>query len=285
MYVYLFIGYFFLISSLIWGCDEKKIPETELLIGSWHKKYKNIYEIYTFRANQSFVVQIRIEGQYSKIIEKKESVNGTWKLEEKQLATWTLKKKQLTLTTVKAMKIGNWKKDVPKVFIITDITKKKLLLSDADGKLKEMDRVRSEAAKVEDKTHLATIDLGPIVVNLKKQRPDVKDRYLCISIECMLASSKNSKETVLELHPRVQEIIIFHLSSLTYKNVNSLKKIDAVREEISKLIKPYIEKEIKSLKIKNVIITAKQKAVEDFLNGAISVVGETAPEDSSKPNE
>jgi len=63
---------------LLWACSRPEPTAGERLLGSWRAQTRNIHTILNFRANGTWTSQVRIEGDLSRIIEKKGTVTGTW---------------------------------------------------------------------------------------------------------------------------------------------------------------------------------------------------------------
>jgi flagellar basal body-associated protein FliL len=120
-------------------------------------------------------------------------------------------------------------------------------------------RIRSQ--KQGQEKIVQTIKLEPIIVNLNKGEVLVKDRFLCLYLELIQEPPSGQSR----VHPRVREALIMHLSSLTYPEVNTYRKLNRLSGELIDLINPYMGGTVKDLVIQNVVVTADEAAVQEFL--------------------
>jgi flagellar basal body-associated protein FliL len=246
-----------LLASLLCACsNEPKIDEQ--LLGNWRTQQRHIHTILTFRANGSWQWEQKIEGQFSKIIEKKQEVEGEWAVSEGRLC----------MTPAESNPEAGWEKGKMVLFEIAEINQKSLKLITADGKTNLLQRVRSKKNQDDDMEEGTTIlSLGPLIVNLSKEGSRSRDRFLCVDMELVLASSEfSSPEALRKVHPRIREVILFHLSSQHYRDVKTFDKLKVVKDELFEILTPYFKEELKELNINRVMITASKEKVEWFLS-------------------
>ncbi len=60
---------FLVIIAFIFSCN-KKSPIEGKILGTWRIKRANVYSVFSFRANGSWTSSNRVEGRFSKIVEK-----------------------------------------------------------------------------------------------------------------------------------------------------------------------------------------------------------------------
>ena len=236
------------------ACDKvKKLEEQELLLlGSWKMKIRNTNKILIFKTNNVFVYEERVEGKFSKIIEKKGSVIGKWTQENNLL--------HISLTAKDPDIDIPWDQDGTVTFNIVELTKKKLIFLEQNGREYKWERVRSRKTVMEDQNQFV-VKLAPIVVNLK--RTSAKKRwYLCLEIEFVFEHSDHNASTV---HPRVREVVIFFLSSLEHRDVSNLKKAVAISKTLKKKLYPYYKDKLSDVLISNIIVTTKTDEVDKFI--------------------
>ncbi len=248
----------FFIILLIGGCSKEATVE-EKLFGSWTFQKKNVYTVLLFHANKNFTSDRRISNKYSQVVEKTDKVTGQWRVEEGGLY----------LTANQTIPDGTWEKGVEKQFEILKIDSDSLHLKTPSEKIIKWYRIKGAKKKDNTIESLETlIGVGPIVVNLTKDKARNKDRYLCIDMELIL-DPLDSENQVLKLHPRIREVAIFYLSSLTYRQVNKMDKISSVRDNLLNILNPYMNGQIKEINVKHIIVTSRKEIVDDFLKNSL----------------
>lgn len=245
---------FFLVISGIYGCSKKSVSSDDRFTGSWRSKKGKIYRILTFKANGTWGFQFRKEGRLAKIVEKSGRASGSW----------NFKDGFLYLYVIESEVQDDLKVDTTVVYEVTEITPLNMFMIAPSGRSEKWSRVRS-AKQSGEISQLATISLDPIVVNLKKEKQGGVNRFLCIEVEFILDEKQTPESPAIAIHPKVQETIIFYLSSLRYREVNTMDDIEGLRGNLLKLLKPYMTGNIEKLSIKNVVITSKWQNVETFL--------------------
>lgn len=249
--LFLIISFIF-VSSCFLGCEKEPDPDLQL-VGPWRHSIRGIHRILTLRANKSWKFEVRIEGRYTKIVKKNEKATGTWSLDEGVLNLFVIKP---------SAEIG-FEQDATVSFELLELTKDKMLLRPESGQEKEWAKVRGQKKETEVDVGEVTVKLGPMVVNLIKEKSLRKDRFLCIDLDFTL---KEYESDVFEehIHPKVRETIIFYLSSLTYKDVDKLQKIDIVKSQLGNMLNPYFHNKISRVLINKFVVTANKDAVENF---------------------
>ncbi len=236
------------------ACDKVKKTEEQgiLLLGSWKMKIRNTNKILIFKTNNVFVYEERVEGRFSKIIEKKGNVIGKWTQENNLL--------HISLTAKDSDIDIPWDQDETITFNIVELTKKKLIFLEQNGREYKWERVRSRKTVMEDQNQFV-VKLAPIVVNLK--RTSAKKRwYLCLEIELVF---EHSDHNTSDVHPRVREVVIFFLSSLEHRDVSNLKKAVVISKTLKKKLYPYYKDKLSDVLISNIIVTTKTGEVDKFI--------------------
>jgi len=223
----------------------------------------------SLKANGNWESQVRQEGQFSKVVEKKGSQRGTWKLE---------KDNKYLLISVNSgddfeldWKVGNEYK-----YKIESLDEKNLILLKEDSG-KKITWIRMRAKKKVKKsdgggTLITTrrIDVSPIIVNLKKRSPYSTDRYVCVKyhiIEKLEKPVAKIKEGSLykPLAPDIREKILLYLSSLKYKEINKFEKVKKATKAIKNIISPYFNGLLKEFVVDNIIIAGSKGSIEEFI--------------------
>lgn len=241
------------------GCSPQSdsVSVDDRFLGSWKSTRVKTHRIMTFRANGSWVGEIRVEGRLARIIEKKEKVTGTW----------DFKDGILSVTPAESGETSGWKQGVVTHYTVEEIASDQMLLRSEDRVIQPYYRVRSQQVQ-EGENKTATISMKPIAVNLSKGKQFTRDRYLCIDLDLVLNEQQKEQQNqplVIHLHPRVMETAIFFFSSLTYSEVSTIEKLNQRRESLTRILNPYLDGKLKELVIKNVVVTTRWENVEEFL--------------------
>lgn len=259
-----------LIAISILSCNKTKEIDG-LLVGSWRIKRAHLHTIYSFRNNGSWVAQTRVEGRFSKIVDTKKEVDGEWEVNVGESDEFNL-----SMIPGTDGEENEWISGKEVVFEIVSIDKKVLSLKNSEGVIINWSRVRGK--QTEDETGgvgVVTVKPGPLIVNLKKARAHGKFRFLCIDLELSVQDIEEndyiSFETIPEtglvnyhLHPKIREVSIYYLSSLTYKDIKSLDKVKQVIEKMKLVLNPYFNGRLQDINVKKVVVTASTDSVEDF---------------------
>lgn len=241
------------------GCKEKGPPEPtveELLLGTWSRYQNKMYILLMVKANGGWTSDARVEGANSKIIEKKWSATGTWKVENYQLI----------LDTVSSDSDEFWVAGSTQFFQLIEINKDFMTLKHTNGREFLWQRSQVKKRPVAEGERPSFIKFKPMVVNLNKNRSNDKDRYLCLDIDLNLTDLMPDQE-IPEVHPQAREAAMLFLSSLVYDDVKSFEKVKDVKVELEKLLNPYLEGKLKDIKINHVVIASSMDKVDEFLIG------------------
>lgn len=252
-----------LLLALMMGCGEKEKKEDPrlLLIGSWRFSYRNIHSILNFKNNGTWNLENRVEGKYSKIVEKKGALTGTWLLEENRL---TINVEDDGGGEVEMWALGSHVFEVVRLDAVT------LVLKDEKEKEREWSKVRAQQAKAGEVQAHQTIPIKPLIVNVTKTRDMEKSRYLCIDLEVVLTlelPTANPEEIPPPppLHPEVREKILIYLSSFTYRDLNSFDKIKKIKAHLETIMRPYFAGQMDELHINNVVVASSEASLDEFI--------------------
>lgn len=268
--------------GLIAGACGKKEPSIEsLLLGNWRAQNGKIHTILTFRQNGSLQWDIKIEGRHTRIVEKKQSIGGSWTIMEDG---------GLQIIPAESLPDANLRQGEPIVFEVLEINKRHLNLRDPSGKLLHCLRVRtkqSQAGDLED--GLLTLHLQPLVVNLHVRSSFVQSKYFCLDMSLILDTGQSLAETQglasLSIHPRVRELILLYLSDQYYDDLNSFEKINYVMSDLKVVLNPYFNATLQEIKVNRVIVTSNMEKVHWFMNAKAKDQSGENVEDEEKPQE
>lgn len=260
-----------LTTLLFFSCSKEETIE-DRLYGSWRSYEKNVHTILTYHAQGTWAATHKVEGSFSKIVEKKGVVRGTW-----QVAGGKLEMK----TDEAAVDVG-WRVGETKIFEIVGEVADTLTLKNEVQRIKVWNRLKSDDKPKEDEAVEGgvVVNLGPMVVNLMKLRARSKERYLCVDLALQIESiegvdfvmviqdpqSTDVTSYKYEIHPRIKEAVLFYLSSLTYNKIKTFDKSEVAMNELKTILNPYLRGQINSVDIKNIVVTSKRKSVNDFIN-------------------
>jgi flagellar basal body-associated protein FliL len=258
-----FIGY---------GCSKKDVPADDRFIGSWRMKKGKGYKDLTFLADGTWQSKVRKEGRSSKANAMDEEFSGTW----------TVADGSLNMTATQA-KVGNeWVIGEAVSFAIIEITESTMQIKKPNGTIETWTQIEKQQADGKE-VPAQVLSIKPLVVNLNKEKPVSKDRYLCIELKFILKPNNEKAGAPLpKLHPKVREAMIFHLSSLTYSEINTMEKLGAVRNMLLQIINPYAKGQIESISIQNITVTSQWKSVEAFFSHYEEIPAETKKENENE---
>lgn len=232
----------------------KDVSSDDRFTGSWRMKKGKSHKILIFKANGTWQSQVRKEGRLGKVVTKEEEVLGTWVANDNVL--------QMIATETK---LGDaWIVGEPVLYDVMEITELSLKFKKPNGTVEKWVRVKGQKAEEKERLARAVSD-KPIIVNLRKVKPGEKDHYLCIELEFVFKPLKEG-ESLPPLHPKVRESAIFHLSSLSYAEVNTMPKVSKIKDKLLTILNPYARGKIESIGIQNITVTSRWKSVESFLN-------------------
>lgn len=248
------LPYLLMVSAILFnGCGAAEQRGDERFFGSWRFKQGRVHTIITFRANGTWVSDVRISDRFEKIVEKKGNIEGQWEVAEGLLK----------MIPVESGFESEWTVGRKYDYEIVEINKDYLRLKDDLGRVKKWIRVRGQ--RVEGKgTTVSKVGIGPIVVNVKKSKKYIKERYLCIDLQ-LVVPFEGEEQTAPKLHPKVREAAILNLSNITYDELNTNKKIGSLKTRIRSILNPYMKGAIDEVIINEIIVTKKWDVVEEFL--------------------
>lgn len=237
----------------VMGCGGKSKKVDDRYLGSWRYYRQHVNKKMTFRSDGTWAGEVVIQGRLDKTIEKKESVPGIW------YATEGL----LYVTPQEDGTLGGWVADQTILFEVVTLTKANLGLRRGDGNVENWALVKSHKQQ-KGKAKLTMVSMQPIIVNMAGEALDEKPKYLCVYLELALDAG-GQPQTTSSLHPRVQEAAILHLSTLAHRDVNTMDKVESIREALFNVISPYLGGTLRGVNIKNIIITPEWNNVEEFV--------------------
>ncbi|MCG6905710.1 MAG: flagellar basal body-associated FliL family protein [Desulfobacteraceae bacterium] len=234
---------------LLFACGRSEPTAGERLLGSWRAQTRNIHTILNFRANGTWTSQVRIEGSLSRIVQKKGTVAGTWEVNPEG---------RLLMTATETPIAIGWEQGQPVSFEIVALTDALLQLDDHAGRKLALERVKIQHPT--GGSRFVTVDLDPIVVNLRTSIPNEPPRFVCVSIGLVLAADRGAAMT-----PKVREAVIFHLGGLTYAEVSTQEALEALKNDLQHLVNLYLGGTVSELHIKRMVVTTQQRVVDEFL--------------------
>lgn len=265
-----FISILFFFGS--YGCS-KEVPVVadERFIGSWRMKKGRGHKDLTFLADGTWLLQIRKQGKLGKVNPEDEEISGTWAVADVLL----------NMTVTKAKEGSSWNIDETNAYKIIEVSEWSMRIKRSNGPVENWARVKNQ--KMEEKERpIKILSIKPFIVNLSKEKSTSRDQYLCIELKFVLRpseekpseeksseekpSEKKVTEPLPKIHPKVREALIFHLSSLTYSDINTMDKLGAVKDMLLQTITPYSKGRIENISIQNITVTSQWKSVEAFLS-------------------
>lgn len=251
------------------GSEQKEDPFEIRLIDDWRYTYRRSMIIMSIKANGNWESQVRQQGHFSEVVQKKGSQRGKWELAKKN------KYLKITVDSGDEIETG-WKPGNDYEYIITSLSDEKLILTKEDSGA-EMEWLRMRAKKSSsgspDGEQFITeqkIDIAPVIVNLKKRTPYSKERFACLGlsfIETLETPVKTIEEmtAVPLIHPSLRDDIIFYFSSLEYNEIKNFTKVKDHMTNLEKIANPYFKSRLKEIKLNNIIIAASKGSLEEFI--------------------
>jgi hypothetical protein len=245
-------GVFYLVP--LTGCGEKEKTQSELAVGNWTQFRNRAYILLITNPKGEWNSSVRISDVTSKIVKSKGNAKGTWYIEKGQMI--------FTVTESDIEEV--WEKNATLFFDIVDITETVMQLKDESGLMIVWKKTNTQknAASEEDLT--PTVSMGPIAVNLNKNRSNDKDRYLCLDFNLVLKELMPGQEIPL-IHPKAREAAILFLSSLVFNDVKNFDSLKRQAEKLVDVLNPYMQGFIKEIAIEHVIVATDMDKVEEFI--------------------
>ncbi len=245
----LFFGLFF-----IMGCGEEEKTQKDFVLGNWTHLRNRAYILLIVNPKGEWDSSVRIADATSKIVKSKGHAKGTWHIEKGQM-----------IFTVIASDIEEiWKKNSTSFFDIVELTEAVMQLKNEDGRVLVWKKTSVKQAAVTEENIDQVIAMGPVVVNLNKNRSNDKDRYLCMNLNLILNELMPDQE-IPEIHPKAKEAAIIFLSSLIFNDVKDFESIKLQNKKLVKVLNPYMQGIIKEVAVEHVIVAADIEKVEEFI--------------------
>jgi flagellar basal body-associated protein FliL len=235
------------------GCSGGDSANTDFL-GTWRmEEAKGQHTILSLRNNGTFQIDIRFEGDLTKIIEKKGNATGTYEVNN---ADGLINLKVTGGNTAIGWPEGET------IYRIGQMDKLNLVLISPDGRELHWKKSSRQDSKPETATDAPTVTLAPLVVSLMPGSSEASRRYkwLCVALDIQL--SPGSLESSFQ--PRLKDKIILLLSNKAYEDINTLEKLETVSKEIRAMLNPYLDGTVDQVLFNRTIVTGRQEAVDEF---------------------
>lgn len=250
--ILLLAGISFLIP--IMGCGKKEKTQSELAVGNWTQLKNRAYILLVTNPKGEWNSSVRIADVTEKIVKAKGTAKGMWYIEKGQMI--------FTVTDSDIEEI--WVKNATIFFDIVELSQSAMRLKEESGHIVVWSRTNAPKTGAAETDMSPVVPMGPVVVNLNKNRSNDKDRYLCLNLNLILKELMPDQK-IPPIHPAGREAAILFLSSLVFDDV---KDFDGVKEQNKKLVNvlnPYMEGFIKEIDIKHVIVATEIDKVEEFI--------------------
>lgn len=249
-----FLLVFFVIASVsIFGCGEEEKTQRDLAVGNWTQYRNRAYILLITNPKGEWNSSVRVADVTSKIVKSKGNAKGTWHIE----------KNQMIFTVIESDIEKVWKPNQTTFYDIVELTDASMLLKDETGYTVTWKKNSAQQAAVVEETE-QMISMGPVVVNLNKNRSNDKDRYLCMNLNLIL-NELMPDQVIPEIHPKARDAAILFLSSLVFNDVKDFEKIKVQNKKLVKVLNPYMEGFIKEIEVEHVIVAAEIDKVEEFI--------------------
>lgn len=243
-----------LFSFMLTGCGEEEQTQTDLAVGNWTQFRNRAYILLITNPRGEWNSSVRIADVTSKIVKSKGNAKGTWHIDEGQMI--------FTVAESDIEKI--WEVNATLFFDIIALTESEMHLKDENGWIGIWKKTNPQKAAASQEEIQVIIPMGPVVVNLNKNRSNDKDRYLCLNLNLILKELMPEQEPPA-LHPRAHDASIIFLSSLIQ---NDVRDFDVLKQQAKKLvgvINPYLDNMVKEIEIDHVIVANEISKVEEFI--------------------
>ncbi|MCF6249615.1 MAG: flagellar basal body-associated protein FliL [Desulfobacula sp.] len=239
---------------LLTGCGTEEQTQSEIAIGNWSQLRNRAYILLITNPKGGWNSSVRIADATSKIVESKGNAKGSWYIDKGQM-----------IFTVAESDIQNiWEPNATLFFDIISLTETEMQLQDENGWVGIWKQTAAKKAAAAEEELQVVLPMGPVVVNLNKNRSNDKDRYLCLNLNLIL------KELMPEqlpppIHPRAYDAAIIFLSSLVQNDVKDFDDLKKQGKKLVDVINPYIEGMVKDIEIEHVIVADSIDKVEEFI--------------------
>lgn len=242
----------FLVS--ITGCGGEEKNQKEFAVGNWAQLRNRAYILLITNPKGEWNSSVRIADVTSKIVKSKGTAKGTWYIEGGQMI----------FTVIESDIEEIWTKNATTFLDIVELTESKMHLREASGRSVVWKQTKAQKKAVSEADLSPLVPMGPVVVNLNKNRSNDKDRYLCLNLTLVLKELMPDQE-IPAIHPKARDAAIIYLSSLVF---NDVKDFDSIKRENKKLVdvlNPYMEGVIKAITVEHVIVATDADKVEEFI--------------------
>jgi flagellar basal body-associated protein FliL len=250
--VLFFMGISFL--GFLAGCGKEEKDQNEFAVGNWTHLRNRAYILLITNPLGEWSSSVRIADVTSKIVKAKGGAKGTWHIDKGQMI--------FTVTESDVEEI--WEKNSTGFFDIVELTESLMHLRDEAGRSILWKRTKAKSAKPTEEELALVVPMGPVAVNLNKNRSNDKDRYLCLNMSLVLKELMPGQE-VPPIHPRAREAALIFLSSLVFDDVKDFDGIKQQNKRLVDVLNPYMEGFVKEIKIDHVIVATDADKVEEFI--------------------
>ena len=247
--ILLLAGLFFSI-----GCGSKEKDQKELAVGNWTQFRNRAYILLITSPKGEWSSSVRIADATSKIVKSKGDAKGTWDLENGQII----------FTVIESGIEKIWKKNDSAFFDIVELTESRMQLKDGAGRTIVWKKTNPKTAAGSVQKLEQRIPMGPVVVNLNKNRSNDKDRYLCLNLSLGLKELMPDQK-IPSIHPKAREAVLIFLSSLDFNDVKDFDRIKQQGRKLVDVLNPYMEGFIQEVIIEHVIVATDADKVDEFI--------------------
>ncbi len=249
------VGLFFMGCLFITaGCGKEEKNQMEMAVGNWRQMRNRAYILLITNPRGEWNSSVRIADATSKIVKSKGSAKGTWYVD----------KGQIIFTVVESDIEQIWKKNDTVFFDIMELSETLMRLKDENGRILVWEQTAAKQAAATEENLDQVIPMGPIAVNLNKNRSNDKDRYLCMDLNLVLNELMPDQE-IPPIHPRAREAAILFLSSLVFNDVKDFESIKKQNKQLVDVLNPYMQGFIKAITVEHVIVATDIDKVEEFI--------------------
>ncbi len=236
------------------GCGKEEKSQNEFAVGNWTQFRNRAYILLITNPKGEWNSSVRIADATSKIVSSKGNAKGTWHIEKDQMI--------FTVTESDIEEI--WKKNATTFFEIVELTESLMRLRNEGGREIVWKQTNKQKEVAAEEPTAQMIDIGPMAVNLNKNRSNDKDRYLCLNLNLILKELMPEQE-IPPLHPKALEAANIFLSSLVFNNVKDFDSIKMQGKKLVDVLNPYLDGFIKEIEIEHVIVATDIEQVEEFI--------------------
>jgi hypothetical protein len=250
----LFLAVYCIAALFFAGCGEEEKTQTDLAVGNWTQLRNRAYILLITNPKGEWNSSVRVADVTSKIVKSKGTAKGVWHVENGQIIF------SVTESDIETV----WEKNATLFYDIVSITDTEMQFKDENGRVGIWNKTNAQKASAANEEVQIVMPMGPVVVNLNKNRSNDKDRYLCMNLNLILKELMPDQDPP-PIHPRAHDAAIIFLSSLVQ---NDVKDFDALKErgkELVHVINPYLDGMVKEIEIEHVIVANDVQKVEEFI--------------------